>query len=175
MLVMMAVPALLAFAAPITLLLRTLPAGGRRALVRELQDPAFRPLSGRWAPILLGIDYYLTMFAYQLTPLSAYAEHHTVVHFAVHQYFLLCGFLFWLPIAALDPVRFHPTARVKRLMIGAGVPAFALLGAIEIAKGDTTTGWAYVVTGVALTLAGALWVADRAPRSQQARTVRLVS
>src|SRR5206468_2314457 len=43
MLAMMAIAPLLAFAAPITLLLRTLPIRARKAVVRELNDPAFRP------------------------------------------------------------------------------------------------------------------------------------
>lgn len=161
MLVMMAVPPLLAFAAPITLLLRTLPTNARRAVVRQLKDPAFKPLSGRWAPVVLCVDYYLTMLAYQLTPLHSLSEQSGVWHAAFHQYFLLCGMLFWLPVAAVDPVRFRPSPRAKRLMIGAGLPAFALLGAIELAKGDATTGWAYIVSGGILTALAAVVVAAR--------------
>jgi cytochrome c oxidase assembly factor CtaG len=161
MLVMMAVPPLLVFGAPLTLTLRTLPPDSRRSLVRELQDPAFRPLTGRWAPVFLSVDYYLTMYLYQLTPIHSFTEQHPLAHFAIHQYFLLCGLLFWLPIAGVDPVRFRPSARTKQVMIWLGVPAFAVLGAIELAKGDTATGWAYVATGIALTAFGGALVAAR--------------
>jgi putative copper resistance protein D len=161
MLVMMAVAPMLALAAPITLLLRTLPVGPRRAIVRELQDPAFRPLSGRWAPVLLAADYYLTMYIYQLTPVHTYAEQHALVHFGVHQYFLICGLLFWLPIVGIDPVRLRPSNRVKLLMIAGGIPAFTLLGGVELAQGDTATGWAYIITGAALTIIAAVGTAAR--------------
>jgi putative copper resistance protein D len=161
LLVMMAVPPLLVFGAPITLLLRTLPVGARRAIVRELKDPAFKPLSGRWAPWFLAADYYLTLFIYQLTPLHSLTEQHPVAHFAMHQYMLVCGLLFWLPIAGVDPVRFRPSQRTKHLMLAAGMPLFALLGTIELAKGDGATGWAYIAGGAILTSAGSMIVQAR--------------
>jgi putative membrane protein len=167
MVVMMAVAPLLAFSAPITLLLRTLPAGARRAVVRQLKGPAFRPLGGRWAPIVLCVDYYLTMFVYQLTPLRTLSEQSPLLHSVVHQYMLVCGLLFWLPLAAVDPVRFRPGRRAKLLMIAAGVAAFGLLGAIEIARGQSATGWAYIVAGATLTTAAAVIVGVRERRRLQ--------
>jgi cytochrome c oxidase assembly factor CtaG len=163
MLVMMAVPPLLAFGAPLTLLLRTLSPAGRRTVVRVLDDPAMRLWRGRWAGIWLCVDYYLTMYVYQLTPLRSFAERHAGVHVAVHGYFLLCGVLFWLPVAGLDPTRYRPRPRVKQAMVALGLPAFALLGAIELAKGEQATGVAYIVTGVVLTLMAQLYLVLRAP------------
>lgn len=156
---MMVVPALLVFGAPITLLLRTRPQRRRRTLVRELQDGPLRRLSGPQAAILLSADYYLTMYVYQLTPVREYVEHHALAHVAVHQYFLLCGLAFWWPIAGIDPVRFRPSPRVKQLMIGAGLPAFVVLGGIEAMTGDVAAGRAYIVGGVMLTLSAAAAVA----------------
>lgn len=159
MLVMMAIPALFVLSAPITLLLRALPIRTRRLVVRELHDPALRPLSGRWAPVLLAADYYLTMYAYELTPMRTLADQHALVHIGVHQYFLLCGLLFWLPIVGVDPVRLRPSRRVKQLMILAGLPAFAVLGAIRLIQGDPATGWTYLITGTALTVFASIGLA----------------
>jgi cytochrome c oxidase assembly factor CtaG len=162
MLVMMAVPPLLVFGAPLTLLLRTLSRAGRRTVVGVLDDPAMRLWRGRWAGVWLCVDYYLTMYVYQLTPLRSFAENHAGVHLAVHGYFLLCGVMFWLPIAGLDPTRYRPRPRVKQAMVALGLPAFALLGAIELARGDHATGIAYIVTGATLTLLGQSFLVLRA-------------
>ena len=159
MLVMMAVPPLLLYAAPVTLLLRTLPPAGRREVVRFMGQSVLRFLNHRRAAAVLCVDYYVTMFVYQLTPVHTIAEESPVLHFAVHQYFLICGLCFWFPIAAVDPVRLRLSTGVKQLLVGLGLPAFVLLGAIELALGDRSTGWAYVASGVALTAAGLLLVA----------------
>ncbi len=160
MLVMMALPALLVFAAPITLLLRTLSPARRRDVVSVLNRSVVRFFHHhRRAPVLLCLDYYLSMFAYQLTPLRTVTEESPVLHFAVHQYFLVCGLLFWFPIAGLDPVRLRLSERQKQQMIAIGLPAFGVLGAIELAGGDSATGWAYLASGTALTIAGLVLVA----------------
>jgi cytochrome c oxidase assembly factor CtaG len=159
MLVMMAVPPLLLYAAPVTLLLRTLPPPGRREVVRFMGESVLRFLNHRCAAAVLCAEYYLTMFVYQLTPVHTVTEESQVLHFAVHQYFLICGLCFWFPIAAVDPVRLRLPTGIKQRLVGLGLPAFALLGAIEVAAGDAATGWAYVASGAALTAAGMALVA----------------
>ncbi|MHB8694491.1 MAG: cytochrome c oxidase assembly protein [Solirubrobacteraceae bacterium] len=154
MLLMMGAPALLALGAPITLLLRSLPPRARRAVVGELRDSSLRLLSGRYAPALPAIDYYLSMYVYQLTPVRTFTEQHTLAHFGIHAYFLICGAAFWWPVAASDPTRLRLDPTTRRLMVATGIPAFAVLGWIELAKGDAATGWAYVATGTALTATG---------------------
>jgi cytochrome c oxidase assembly factor CtaG len=160
MLLMMGAPPLLAFGAPITLLFRSISPRARRIVVGELRDSSLRLLSGRYAAALLAVDYFLSMYVYQLTPVRTFSEQHSLPHLAVHAYFLICGAAFWWPVAASDPTRLRLSARTKRLMVAAGVPAFALLGLIELAKGDTTTGWAYVAAGTALSAAGLALVAS---------------
>jgi putative membrane protein len=167
MLTMMAAPPLLVLGAPITLLLRTLAPRRRPALVRLLGDPSFAMLAGPRAPLMLTLDYYLTMYVYQLTPLRTWSEQSAALHFIVHQYFLLCGLFFWWPVMAADPVRLRLSATSKRVMVWLGLPAFGLLGAIELAAGATTTGLSYVLIGVALTLAGAGAIAIRTRGSRQ--------
>jgi putative membrane protein len=162
MLTMMAAPPLLVLGAPITLLLRTLAPRRRPAIVRLLDDPSFAMLSGPRAPLMLTLDYFLTMFIYQLTPLRTWSEQSTELHFIVHQYFLLCGLFFWWPVVAADPVRLRLSAYAKRVMVWLGLPAFGLLGAIEFAAGSRATGVAYLASGGVLTLAGAGVVAIRA-------------
>lgn len=165
MLTMMAAPPLLVLGAPITLLLRTLAPRRRPAIVRLLDDPSFAMLSGPRAPLMLTLDYFLTMFVYQLTPLRTWSEQSTELHFIVHQYFLLCGLFFWWPVVAVDPVRLRLSAYAKRVMVWLGLPAFGLLGAIELPAGSSATGVAYLASGGVLTLAGAGVVAIRARRS----------
>lgn len=162
MLTMMAAAPLLVLGAPITLLLRTLAPRRRPTLVRLLDDPSFAMMSGPRAPLLLTLDYYLTMFVYQLTPLRTWSEQSTELHFIVHQYFLSCGLFFWWPVVAADPVRLRLSASAKRVMVWLGLPAFGLLGAIELAAGLTATGLSYLASGAVLTLAGAALVAVRA-------------
>ncbi len=161
MLTMMAVPPLLVLGAPITLLLRTLAPRRRPAIVRLLDNPSFAMLSGPRAPLLLTLDYYVTMYIYQLTPLHAWSEQSSDLHFLVHQYFLACGLFFWWPVVAADPVRLRLSPAAKRAMVWLGLPAFGLLGAIELAGGSTATGMSYLVCGAVLTLAGAGVVAAR--------------
>jgi putative membrane protein len=161
MLTMMAVPPLLVLGAPITLILRTLAPRRRPAVVRLLDDPSFAMLSGPRAPLMLTLDYYLTMYLYQLTPLHAWSEQSAVLHVAVHQYFLVCGLFFWWPVVAADPVRLRLRSGTRRMMVGLGLPAFTLLGAIELAAGHSTTGLAYIASGAALALGGAVVVALR--------------
>jgi putative membrane protein len=161
MLTMMAAAPLLVLGAPITLLLRTLAPRRRPAIVRLLDDPAFAMLSGPRAPLMLTLDYYLTMYVYQLTPLRTWSEQSTWLHFVVHQYFLFCGLFFWWPVVAADPVRLRLSASAKRVMVWLGLPAFGLLGVIELAAGSATTGLAYLVSGAVLTLVGAAVVAFR--------------
>lgn len=158
MLLMMLAPPLLALGAPMTLLLRSLGAQGRRAVVSELRDTPLRHLSGRYAPYMLAADYYVTMYLYQLTPIRTWSEQHSLAHAGVHAYFLICGLSFWLPVAAVDPTRLRLTRRTRELLVAAGIPTFAILGGIELAKSDTATGWAYIATGVALTAAGLIAV-----------------
>jgi cytochrome c oxidase assembly factor CtaG len=159
MLVMMAVPPLLLYAAPVTLLLRTLPPPGRREVVRLMSESVLRFLNHRRAAAVLCADYYLTMFVYQLTPIHTVAEESQALHFAVHQYFLICGLCFWFPIAAMDPVRLRLSTGVKQRLVALGLPAFALLGGIEVALGDASTGWAYLASGAAMTAVGVVLVA----------------
>ncbi len=159
MLVMMAVPPLLLYAAPVTLLLRTLPPPGRREVVRFMGESVLRFLNHRRAAAVLCAEYYLTMFVYQLTPIHTWTEESQVLHFAVHQYFLICGLCFWFPIAAMDPVRLRLRPGAKQLLVGLGLPSFAVLGAIELAAGNAATGWAYIASGAALTAVGMVLVA----------------
>ncbi len=162
LLTMMAAPPLLVLGAPITLLLRTLAPRRRPGIVRLLDDPSFAMLSGPRAPLMLTLDYYLTMYVYQLTPLHTWSEQSADLHFIVHQYFLFCGLFFWWPVVAADPVRLRLSASARRVMVWLGLPAFGLLGVIELAAGSPAAGWSYLAGGAALTLAGAAVVAVRA-------------
>ena len=165
MLLMMGAPPLLALGAPITLLLRSISPPARRALVGELRDTPLRLLSSRHAAPLLALDYYLSMYLYQLTPVRTFSEQHSLAHAGVHAYFLICGAAFWWPVAASDPTRLRLSGSTRLAMVAAGIPAFAALGLIELARGDPATGWGYAAAGVALTAAGLVLLAWQARQS----------
>jgi cytochrome c oxidase assembly factor CtaG len=162
--VMMAVPPLLVLGSPITLLLRSVSPRARREIVGILHDPAMKPFSGPVAGVGLTLEYHGTMFLVMLTGVYGFTLHHEWAHVATHFYLFLCGLLFWMPLAGRDPTGFRPPYRAKIAMVGAGIPAYVLLGLLMSGR-DETAAWVLGAGGVALTLAGlGLLVAQRAGR-----------
>jgi hypothetical protein len=119
-----------------------------------MTDSVLRHLNHHRALLVLCADYYLSMFVYQLTPIHTVSEESPVLHFAVHQYFLLCGLCFWFPIAGVDPVRLRLSAGTKQRLVAIGLPAFGLLGGIQLALGNVAAGWAYMASGATLSVLG---------------------
>jgi putative membrane protein len=167
---MMAAPPLLVFGAPVTLILRTLSPQRRRGFASVLQDPAMKIVDSRMAGAFVTVDYYGTMFVYLLTPLYRLSLEHPAVHYAVHVYFLICGLLFWLPLAGIDPTRWRPAYRTKLLVLALGVPAYLALSLTLLLGGaisryntvaDTHLGgWALLAGGAVLSVAGLAVVAS---------------
>jgi putative membrane protein len=168
--IMMVVPPLLVLGAPMTLLLRSISPRARREVVAILHDPAMKAVSGPVAGIGLTLEYYGTMFLVMLTPLYRLQLQHEGIHVAVHCYLTLCGLLFWMPLIGRDPTAWRPSRRVKLLVVGLGVPAYAalwlLIGARATPLGGYGTpaathsaGLALGVGGIVLTVAGLVLVA----------------
>jgi putative membrane protein len=97
----MLAPLLFALAAPITLLLRTLPPGRRRPVVRVLHS---RPLKLICEPVVAGALNVAGLFLVYLTPVYAATLTHPLLHDAIHLHFLVIGCLFTWSLVALDPI-----------------------------------------------------------------------
>ncbi len=99
-------PLALVLAAPMTLLLRTVPVRAGRAIVRVLRTPPVRVLSHPVTAMLLNIG---AMGALYTTPLYAASLHTPALHHLVHAHFLAAGCLFcWAILAGPDPAPHAP-------------------------------------------------------------------
>jgi putative membrane protein len=175
LLIGMVAPLGLILGAPITLLLRFLPAPHARTVVRALRTPAVRLITHPVTALCLTVG---TLAALYCTPLYARAGADPAVHQAVDLHFLLSGWLFAWAVAAPDPVPDRPSVRTRLIVLGAAVAAHATLsqllyaGAyvhIPASAADRQTGATIMYYGGDLTellLAGALtatWRPRRRP------------
>ncbi|WP_181779180.1 cytochrome c oxidase assembly protein [Pseudonocardia pini] len=170
--VMTVVAPLVVAGRPGGVLLAALPAATRRELSETADDPLVRGFStGRWAGVLLVVDYYGSMAVYVLTPLYRWSTEHLWLHVAAHVYFLVCGLVFWAPLLGPQAVGLR-TALVRTLV---GVPINAVIGVAVLFAGaiapqdlaDTQrAGWVFVVGGGLLSLVGAVVVLARHRRSR---------
>jgi cytochrome c oxidase assembly factor CtaG len=115
-LILVAPPLLLA-GAPITLALRGLAPGPRRALARALRSRVMGALSHPATGLLA---FGAVMLSTHLTPLFELALTHPLVHVAEHMLYLTSGLLFWAVLIAPGP-------RARRLD-GLGEVVYLLLG-----------------------------------------------
>jgi putative membrane protein len=114
----MAGPALLALSAPITLVLRALPARRRRSLLRLLHGRVVRALTAPGTALVLDVG---GLFALYLTGLYARAERSDLIHAAVHLHMFVAGCLLSWAIIGIDPVRHRAGTAVRLgLLIVAG-------------------------------------------------------
>ena len=166
-LLMMVAPPLLALGAPITLALRSTAGAGRRRLVGVLHDPSVRSMMTR--PTVLLLDYNLTMAVYLLTPLYRLSLEHVWLHVLTHSYFILCGLLFWLPVAGLDPVPGRLALRRRLALAAAAIPINAAIALAAYERLAPASGaLSLLVAGSVASCGGVLLVALVA-RSQTRR------
>jgi putative membrane protein len=111
-------PAFLALSAPVTVVLRTLPRGPRRMLLRILHSRPVVVLSAPATAVLLDIGGLYVLY---LTGMYRAAEGNELVHAAVHLHMFLAGCLLSWAIIGVDPIRRRPgmKARLAALIIGA--------------------------------------------------------
>ncbi len=125
-LILVAAPLLLA-GQPVTLALRALPAGERRALARILQGRTALTLSRPFVGLLA---FGTTMLVTHLTPLYALALSSSLVHAGEHLLYLLSGLLFWAVLIPPGPGvrRLDGLAQVVYLLFG--MPLMSVIGVI---------------------------------------------
>lgn len=125
MVLSMVAPIFLALGAPVTLALRTLPAGGRRGVVAVLHS---RPVRVLTFPLVAFAVFVVNPFALYFTDLYQLSLQNAWVHEWVHAHFLLTGCLFFWPLVGLDPLpgRWPHPGRVLLMVLM--VPFHTVLG-----------------------------------------------
>src|SRR4051812_12557839 len=140
MLLSMVAPIFLALGAPVTLLLRTLPAGGRRRLSRALHSlPAkvlINPLTG--FALLFG-----TPFALYYTGLYEATLRSPVLHALLHVHFIVAGCIFFWPLIGIDPVPGRLPHPMRLILLFVTLPAHAWLGISIMSDSSVIAGGYY--------------------------------
>jgi cytochrome c oxidase assembly factor CtaG len=125
MVLSMVAPIFLALGAPVTLLLRTLPARPRRPLVAVLKSRAaavvINPLVG--FALLFG-----TPFALYYTGLYETTLRDPMLHQWLHVHFVLAGCIFFWPLIGIDPVPGRLPHPLRLILLFVTLPAHAWLG-----------------------------------------------
>jgi putative membrane protein len=120
----MLAPTALVLGAPLTLLLRILPAPTARRLTRTLH---LRPVRLIAHPAIALILSSGSLTVLHLTPLHARLTADPVLHNALLVHFLLSGWLFAWVIAGPDPAPRRPSVRYRLVVLGCAVVTHAVL------------------------------------------------
>lgn len=109
----MLAPLLIALAAPMSLILRTLNVNSARCLSRLLKSGPFRMLSDPVIATFLNVGGLWILYT---TDLYMAMQHSFVLHLFIHLHIFLAGFLFTVSIIYIDPVP-HRTSFIYRAII----------------------------------------------------------
>ncbi|MEV6984674.1 cytochrome c oxidase assembly protein [Sphaerisporangium sp. NPDC051017] len=130
LLIGMLAPVGLVLGAPVTLLLRTLPPPGRRALGRALASRAAHVLTGPWVALVLSVG---GMAALYCTPLYGLVTGDPALCHLLHAHFLLAGCLFAWAMAGPDPAPRRPSVPHRLVVLGVAVAAHATVAQLMYA------------------------------------------
>jgi putative membrane protein len=122
LLLAMVAPVGLVLGAPVTLLLRSLPARRARRLTRLLRSRPAHLLANPGVALLLSTG---GLVAFYFTPLYGASTRHEWLHAAVHLHFLGSGCLFAWMVAGPDPAPWRPTVRLRLVVLGLAVAVHA--------------------------------------------------
>ncbi|WP_457808829.1 cytochrome c oxidase assembly protein [Kushneria sp. EE4] len=122
----------LVFAAPMSLLLRNLPPGSARGLVRFLGTWPVRVLTHPITAAILDIG---GMYLLYMTSLYAHSLHSPWISNVLHLHFVISGTLFTWAIAGPDPAPHRPGWRTRMAVLVAAMAAHATLGKLLYAFG----------------------------------------
>ena len=172
LLIGMVAPLGLVLGAPVTVLMRALPASSARVLTRALRTRTVRWISHPVTALALTVGTLALLYC---TPLYARSVADPALHQLLDLHFLLSGALFAAAIAGPDPAPHRPSVPVRLVVLGVAVAAHATLSqllyagagvSIPAAVADRQAGATIMYYGGDLTellLAGAL-VASWRPR-----------
>nr|SBO96016.1 hypothetical protein BN4615_P5532 [Nonomuraea gerenzanensis] len=130
LLVGMLAPLGLVLGAPVTLLLRSLPAARARRLARLLRHRAVHAVANPVTALLLSAGGMIVLYC---TPLYRLVLAHGALHAAVHVHFLLSGCLFAWVIAGPDPAPRRPTVVARLVVLGVAIAAHSVLSQLMYA------------------------------------------
>ncbi len=124
MLIGMYAPLAFVLAAPVTLLLRTLPAARGRQLTAVLRSPPARLIAHPAVALVLSTGSLAVLY---FTPLYNTTMGTPAAHWLLHAHFLLSGCLFAYVIAGPDPAPSRPTVRARLVYLGVAIAAHAVI------------------------------------------------
>lgn len=130
LLIGMLAPLGLVLAAPLTLVLRTLPTQKARMLTAVLGSRPFHYLSHPVTALFLNIG---GMYLLYLTPLYTAMLDSPYLHYLMHIHFLAAGYLFVWAIAGPDPAPRRPGMRLRLAVLFVGTAAHAYLSKLMYA------------------------------------------
>ncbi|MCF3145478.1 cytochrome c oxidase assembly protein [Streptomyces platensis] len=124
LLIGMYAPLALVLAAPITLLLRVLPAARGRQLTAVLHSPPARLIAHPVVALALSTG---SLAALYFTPLYNATMGNPAGHWLLHAHFLLSGALFAYVVAGPDPAPSRPGVRARLIYLGVAITAHAVI------------------------------------------------
>lgn len=124
MLIGMYAPLALVLAAPVTLLLRTLPPARGRQLTAVLHSPPARVIAHPAVALALSTGSLAVLY---FTPLYNATASSPAAHWLLHAHFLLSGCLFAYVIAGPDPAPSRPRVRARLVYLGVAIAAHAVI------------------------------------------------
>ncbi|WP_431994837.1 cytochrome c oxidase assembly protein [Streptomyces griseoflavus] len=124
MLIGMYAPLALVLAAPVTLLLRTLPAARGRQLTAVLHSRPARVIAHPAVALALSTGSLAVLY---FTPLYNATMGNPAAHWLLHAHFLLSGCLFAYVIAGPDPAPSRPAVRARLVYLGVAIAAHAVI------------------------------------------------
>ncbi|WP_084774740.1 cytochrome c oxidase assembly protein [Nonomuraea candida] len=130
LLIGMLAPLFLVLGAPMTLLLRALPAARARRLTALLRGRAVHVLANPVTALLLSVGGMVVLYC---TPLYRLTLAHGWAHAAVHAHFLLSGCLFAWVIAGPDPAPRRPSVPARLVVLGVAIAVHAGLSQLMYA------------------------------------------
>jgi putative membrane protein len=126
LIVLVAAP-LLAAAAPVRILLRALPRGGRRAVGRALRSRAIRLLG---LPVVVWALFTGGVLLTHLTGFFDAAARHPILHGAEHAVFLLTALPLWMVVLGRDPLPHRPGPMGRIALVLLAMPAMSAVGVV---------------------------------------------
>ncbi|MGR8008867.1 cytochrome c oxidase assembly protein [Streptomyces hypolithicus] len=124
LLIGMYAPLALVLGAPVTLLLRTLPARRARRFSRALRSRPLRPLAHPVTALALSVGSLGVLY---LTPLYDALAAQPGAHWPLHAHFLLSGCLFAWAVAGPDPAPARPGVVPRLVVLGVAIAAHATI------------------------------------------------
>ena len=156
LLLMVIAPPLLALGAPMTLILQTSSRGTKRVLTKALHSTPFAVLTH---PVTVFFLYFVSMFAFFLSPALGYAMRNMWLMDLINLGFLGGATLYWWPMVGLDPIpRWRMTPGVKLINLLIGIAPETVLGLTLLLQGSNSNAPMYSVGSIHVG-GGVLWAA----------------